>query len=124
MTIYGYARLVGYDEKLQLQPDILESFDQSRTTASSPSSCATGHKWSDGQPLTTEDFRYAWEDVMLNEDLQSGGLPRGAAGRRQAAEIRDRRHAHGALRWDAPNPDFLPELAAPQPLSLVCRRTT
>ena len=27
MTINGYARLVGYDEKLNFQPDILESFD-------------------------------------------------------------------------------------------------
>ena len=27
MTIYGYARLVGYDQKLQLQPDILEAFE-------------------------------------------------------------------------------------------------
>ena len=27
MTINGYARLVGYTEDLQFQPDILESFD-------------------------------------------------------------------------------------------------
>ena len=27
MTIYGYARLVGYDEKLNFQPDILEIFE-------------------------------------------------------------------------------------------------
>ena len=27
MTINGYARLVGFDEKLNFQPDILESFD-------------------------------------------------------------------------------------------------
>ena len=27
MTINGYARLVGYDEKLEFQPDILESFE-------------------------------------------------------------------------------------------------
>lgn len=27
MTIYGYSRLVGYDQNLNLQPDILESFD-------------------------------------------------------------------------------------------------
>ena len=26
LTVYGYARLVGYDESLQLQPDILESY--------------------------------------------------------------------------------------------------
>ena len=27
MTINGYARLVGYDEKLNFQPDILENFE-------------------------------------------------------------------------------------------------
>ena len=27
MTIYGYARLVGYNESLELHPDILESFE-------------------------------------------------------------------------------------------------
>ena len=26
MSIYGYARLVGYDEKLKLVPDILDKF--------------------------------------------------------------------------------------------------
>ena len=30
MTIYGYARLVGYDENLVLTPDILESYDRRR----------------------------------------------------------------------------------------------
>ena len=40
MTIYGYARLVGYDEKLAFHPDILESFESDRATASSPSICA------------------------------------------------------------------------------------
>ena len=28
-----------------------------------------GHKWSDGQPVTTEDVRFAIEDVQLNKDL-------------------------------------------------------
>ena len=27
MNVYGYARLVGYDEKLELKPDILAAFD-------------------------------------------------------------------------------------------------
>ncbi|MGI6707224.1 MAG: ABC transporter substrate-binding protein [Clostridia bacterium] len=28
-----------------------------------------GLKWSDGQPVTMEDFRFAFEDVIMNEDL-------------------------------------------------------
>ena len=30
-----------------------------------------GMKWSDGQPVNTEDVRYAWEDVLNNKDLTS-----------------------------------------------------
>src|SRR5688572_5423570 len=66
MTIYGYARLVGYDENLNLHPDILESFDvlEGRIFTFK---IRSGHKWSDGSPLTPEDFRYCWEDVLNNE---------------------------------------------------------
>ena len=45
-----------------------------------------GHKWSDGAPVTTEDVRFAYEDVLSNELLNSsvpsylkdGGVPTGA----------------------------------------------
>ncbi len=62
MTLYGYSRLVGYDEKLVLQPDILESYDivEDRIFTFK---IREGHKWSDGSPFTAEDFRYAWEDT-------------------------------------------------------------
>ncbi len=44
-----------------------------------------GMRWSDGEPVTTEAVRYAWEDVMTNEELtplpvswlRSGGSPTG-----------------------------------------------
>ena len=32
-----------------------------------------GHKWSDGAPFTTEDFRYFWEDIANNKELTPGG---------------------------------------------------
>ena len=32
-----------------------------------------GHKWSDGQPFTTEDFRFYLESVVANEMLTQGG---------------------------------------------------
>ena len=56
-----------------------------------------GHKWSDGSPLTSEDFRYSGKTCCLNEDLSPGGVLAGAAGRRQAAGIRGRRPAHRSL---------------------------
>ncbi|WP_227649953.1 ABC transporter substrate-binding protein, partial [Klebsiella pneumoniae] len=59
MTIYGYARLVGYDEHLVLRPDVLESFESENDTVFT-FRLREGHKWSDGSPLTTDDFSYWW----------------------------------------------------------------
>ncbi|TIS07828.1 MAG: ABC transporter substrate-binding protein, partial [Mesorhizobium sp.] len=56
MTIYGYARLVGYDQKLNLQADILESFEVADDRVFT-FKIREGHKWSDGSLLTPEDFR-------------------------------------------------------------------
>lgn len=118
MTINGYARLVGYDEHLQLQPDVLERVDNDGDRIFT-FHLRKGHRWSDGALLTAEDFRYCWEDVILNDDLRKGGLPREllAGGQPPRFEIID----HFTIRysWDAPNPNFLPKLAAPQPLVIV-----
>ncbi len=45
MTIYGYTRLVGYDEKLNLQPDILESYETVEDRIFT-FHLREGHKWS------------------------------------------------------------------------------
>ncbi|MER8702721.1 ABC transporter substrate-binding protein [Mesorhizobium sp. M0768] len=118
MTIYGYARLVGYDEKLNLQADILESFDVADDRVFT-FKIREGHKWSDGSLLTSEDFRYCWEDVWLNDELSQGGLAPAllADGKPPRFEIVDPLTVRYS--WDAPNPDFLPKLAAASPLSLV-----
>ena len=118
MTIYGYARLVGYDETLQLQPDIVESFESVDATVFT-FRLRPGHRWSDGAPLTADDFRYWWEDVILNKDLTPGGgalqlRPHGALPRFEVIDRLTVRYS-----WDKPNPEFLPSLAAPQPLAIV-----
>jgi len=115
MTLYGYTRLVVFNEKLEIVPDLLESVDvedgRNFTLHLRP-----GHKWSDGQPFTAEDFRYAWEDFWNNPRLSPGGpasalLP---AGNRPKFEVIDAQTIRYA--WDVPNPMFLPALAAPQPV--------
>ena len=118
MTIYGYSRLVGYDEKLQLVPDILDKFtiEDGRIFTLT---LRKGHKWSDGQPFTTEDFRYAFENVMLNEDLNPGGLPTELMpdGKPPKFEVIDDLTVR--YEFEGPNPNFLPSLAAPLPPAIL-----
>lgn len=118
MTIYGYSRLVGYDQTLTLQPDILESFEAENDTIFT-FKLRDGHKWSDGQPFTSDDFRYWWEDVILNKSLTPGGgarelRPHGDLPRFEVLDPLTVRYT-----WETPNPNFLPSLAAPQPLVIA-----
>ncbi|MGV3548945.1 ABC transporter substrate-binding protein [Rhizobium sp.] len=118
ITISGYARLVGYSQKLQLQADILESYTAEDDRVFT-FKIREGHRWSDGAYLTSDDFRYAWDDVIMNEDLRRGGLPREllADGKPPVFEVIDDYTVR--YTWTTPNPDFLPKIAAPQPLVVV-----
>jgi len=115
LVAYGYARLICYDRDYHLMPDILESFevDGNKTFTFH---LRKGMKWSDGQPFTTEDFRYYWDDVANNAELQPGGLPTELLvnGKPPKVEIVD----DTTLRysWDSPNAEFLPALARAAPL--------
>jgi peptide/nickel transport system substrate-binding protein len=117
MTVYGYTRLMRYDDKLQLQPDLLESYDVKEGRIFT-FHLRPGLKWSDGEPVTPEDFRYALEDVQLNEDLSkviSSYLL--VDNKPPVFEIVDDLTVR--YTWDSPNPDFLPQIAAPQALSMI-----
>jgi peptide/nickel transport system substrate-binding protein len=118
MTIYGYARLVGYDENLNLTADILESFEVAEGRLFT-FKIRPGHKWSDGSPLTAEDFRYCWEDVQNNEELSPGGLAAQllVEGKPPVFEIIDELTVR--YTWEQPNPDFLQQIAAPQALNMM-----
>ena len=106
MTINGYARLVGYDEKLELPARYPGELRRSSEDRIFTFKIRDGHKWSDGTPLTSEDFRYTWEDVLSNEDLSPGGLLAGADRRRQAGRVRGRRRADRPLHLGCAEPGF------------------
>jgi len=115
MVVYGYARLVGYNEQLQIVPDLLERVDNVGERVFTLH-LRPGHKWSDGRPFTSADFRYYWEDVANNRELSPFGLPPALKvnGRGPTFEVIDEYTVRYS--WDAPNPQFLPALAAPSPL--------
>ncbi|WP_068317078.1 ABC transporter substrate-binding protein [Polycladidibacter hongkongensis] len=114
VNAWGYARLVGYNDQLQLEPDILlklEVFGERRFTLH----LRRGHRWSDGAPFTTEDVRFWWQDIALNKSLRPGGPP--AFMRPQGQLPRLILHSSHTVTfdWPVPNPLFLPELAKARP---------
>lgn len=114
MVVYGYARLAGYDDRYQLRPDLLLDFENEANRRFTLR-LRPGHRWSNGDPFTSDDFRYWWEDVANNELLSPAGPP-------------DFLRVQGALprvsfpdattviyEWDQPNPGFLHTLALARP---------
>lgn len=118
----SYSRLVGYGVDLQLVPDILESYeiDEGRVFTFH---LREGHKWSDGSELTSDDFQYFWNDVILNSEIYRGGPPEKlkADGKVARFEVLDKLTVRYS--WDVPNPRFLPELASPIPQTLALPAT-
>jgi peptide/nickel transport system substrate-binding protein len=53
-------------------PNVFESWEVSPDGKVWTFRLRRGMKWSDGTPLTTEDIRFWWEDVMIDTDLSSG----------------------------------------------------
>ena len=117
MTIFSYTRLIVYDDKFKLHPDILESYEE-KDGREFTLKLRAGHKWSDGHPFTTEDFRFFWEDVANNKDLSSGGpnVELLVDGQPPRVEIIDPLTIK--YTWDKPNPYFIESQARAAPLFL------
>ncbi|MCP5433101.1 MAG: ABC transporter substrate-binding protein [Alphaproteobacteria bacterium] len=114
MVVYGYARLVAFDEDFTLRPDIAEAVavDEGRRFLFA---LRPDHRWSDGHPFTSEDFRYFWEDVALNRELSPSGPPASlvSGGALPSVTVLDERRV--LYEWPEPNPRFLASLAGPRP---------
>ncbi|MBO9407515.1 ABC transporter substrate-binding protein [Shimia sp. R9_1] len=114
MVVYGYARLVGYNERYELVPDILAGLDN-EDGKKFTMRLRPGHKWSDGHPFTSEDFRYWWEDVANNPLLSPSGPVDflRVEGELPKVSFPD---AHTVIyEWSKPNPQFLQMLAEARP---------
>ena len=66
-----------------------------------------GHKWSDGHPFTTEDFRYFWEDVANNEKLSPFGPSNTLLVDDQPPKVEIIDEYTIRYSWQKPNPFFL-----------------
>ena len=117
MVVYGYARLVGSTPDWKVLPDILASIDVEDGRIFTLH-LREGHKWSDGHPFSTADFRYYWDDVLNDPEVSPGGLPAFLMvdGQPPRFEVLDETTVRYG--WDKPNQRFLPALAGARPEDL------
>ncbi len=71
-------------------PNIAQSYEVSDDFTTFTFRIREGHRWSDGEPFTTEDFRFYFEDVLGNSDLTPNiGGPWGLDGALPQVDIVD-----------------------------------
>src|SRR4029453_8056213 len=113
MSVSAYARLVGYNDKLTLEPEILRSVDNQEDQIFT-FHLRAGHRWSDGKPFTAEDFRYFWEDIANNRELSPAGPPDFILVDSKNPQFESLDELTVRYSWHKPNPRFLPNLADPR----------
>ena len=113
----NYVRVV-YDALVRNSPDgsevtphIVASWDSNEDFSAWTLHLRPGTKWSDGEPLTTADIMFWYNDILLNEDL-SASIPiwmQNSDGTVATVEAED----ETTITWtyDVPNTAFLLELA-------------
>lgn len=77
----NYVRVMGYEPLVQWTPDgtdvranVAESWEVNEDGTEYVLFLREGMKWSDGEPFTSADILFWYEDVLLNEEL-TPGLP-------------------------------------------------
>lgn len=114
MVVYGYARLVGYDADYNLTPDLLLACENEGNRKFTMR-LRPGHKWSDGNPFTAEDFRYWWENVANNPLLNPAGPPDFLRVEGEIPTVTFPDETTVIYEWSKPNPNFMQSLAQARP---------
>ena len=114
MVVFGYSRLMIYDDNYSLTPDILASVDVEEDRRFTLHLRA-GHRWSDGHPFTSADFKYWWIDVANDPDLSPAGPPTFMRVNDQLPTVTFPDEHTVVYEWAQPNPFFLPQLALARP---------
>ena len=65
-----HVNLLRFADDLQtIVPNMAKSFEWNSDYTELTITLRKGHKWSDGQPFTSEDIDFWWNDIVLNKDL-------------------------------------------------------
>lgn len=117
LNVIAYNRLIVYNEKYEFVPDILEKFEVEDDRVFT-FHLRKGHRWSDGHPFTTEDFRYYWEDVANNKELSPAGPMQDLLVDGEKPKVEIINDTTVRYSWSKRNPSFLPRIAGSSAFNL------
>lgn len=67
---WRHANFLRYtDDLVTIVPNLVKDFEVSDDLMTFTFMLRKGHKWSDGEPFTTADVQFWWEDIILNKEL-------------------------------------------------------
>ncbi|NLK08916.1 MAG: ABC transporter substrate-binding protein [Firmicutes bacterium] len=69
MMMYGHSPIRWEDDGLAIEPNWVESWESNPEATVWTFNIRKGVRWSDGHPLTTEDFMFWWNDMVLNLEM-------------------------------------------------------
>ena len=65
-----HVNLLRFADDLQtIVPNMAKAFEWNSDYTELTVTLRKGHKWSDGQPFTSEDIDFWWNDIVMNKDL-------------------------------------------------------
>ncbi|MVA75580.1 hypothetical protein GC722_06010 [Auraticoccus sp. F435] len=98
----------------EMVPNLAEKFEELEGGAVFQFTLREGVRWSDGTPLTAEDFRFTFEDVNTSEEMHPDGLYALWTNPSQPDKPAVFESEGNVIRYvfDEPKPGFLEELAA------------
>jgi peptide/nickel transport system substrate-binding protein len=70
-SMYGHSLLRWLNDGLDIGPGLAESWESNDDASEWTFRFRKGLRWSDGEPWTTADIMYWWEDMVLNEEHPS-----------------------------------------------------
>ncbi|MDQ3931123.1 MAG: ABC transporter substrate-binding protein [Chloroflexota bacterium] len=102
--MYGNQLLRLLKDGQEIGPGLVEEWAPNQDLSKWTLRFREGLKWSDGQPLTTADFMYWWEDMVLNEEHPAVIPDVARSGKNTPAKITATDDLTIVMTFDAPAP--------------------
>jgi peptide/nickel transport system substrate-binding protein len=71
-SMYGHSHLRWLNDGLEIGPGLAERWESNEDASEWTFYFREGLKWSDGEPWTTKDIQFWWEDMVLDEQQAEG----------------------------------------------------
>ncbi len=109
---YGFSMLRALNDGLDVGPGLAEKWEASADFTTFTFHFREGLRWSDGEPWSTDDIMYWWEDMVLNEEQADSPPIDTRDGKDEVAEVTAPDKLTLKLQFKNPAPATVERIAA------------